>query len=213
VKFLKSDNLKKTKIKKRGKLMSLSCLKKKNIPLPEPETVDGLTAQDIIDKINSFTKRADLAGSQGEFMEADFIELLCDYPQSMCNHHLGDKLQLIITLIYLDGQPSAEDLQQYEQNLGECEKEQWRFNSKPEKPQPVFSYEHLRIMFDCSKASIHEAIKRKESQAKQLLSQASLKNQAKDIALQQFIEEEKQKLVETKQNNQRIEQTTEQTFT
>jgi len=83
--------------------MSLSILKKKSIRLPEPETPDGISAQDIIHKINSFITRSDLAGPQGEFLEADFLELLVNYPKSMCNHHLGDKLQLLIALIYLDG--------------------------------------------------------------------------------------------------------------
>lgn len=57
-----------------------------------------------------------------------------------------------------------------------------------------FSYEDLSLMFDVSKATVHEAIKQKEAEAKGLLVDVQLREKAKEIALEQLIEEEKQKL-------------------
>ncbi|MCD6240405.1 hypothetical protein J7K27_02625 [Candidatus Bathyarchaeota archaeon] len=128
----------------------MSSLRKRGVRLPPMETEDGLTARDIMDKIRSFYVRFERSRNKeiSEFAESYFLELLHEYPKSMCSRHLTESMQLLIALYYFDSKPS------------------------PEEKDPLwngFSYEDLSIIFDRSKATIHEAIIRKEAEAKQLL--------------------------------------------
>jgi deoxyribose-phosphate aldolase len=69
--------------------------------------------------------------------------------------------------------------------------------------------DYLALIFDRSKSSIHQAIKDKEAEAKAIIEESKLRNKAKKIALEQLIEEEKQKLKQSRQ----IEQTNTQRTT
>lgn len=157
--------------------MILSSLRKRGVRLPPMETEDGLTARDIMDKIRSFYVRFERSRNKeiSEFAESYFLELLHEYPKSMCSRHLTESMQLLIALYYFDSKPN------------------------PEEKDPLwngFSYEDLSIIFDRSKATIHEAIIRKEAEAKQLLEEARLKEKAKAVAFEQLVKEEKMKLKE-----------------
>ena len=57
-----------------------------------------------------------------------------------------------------------------------------------------YSYEHLALIFDGSKATIHEAIHQKETEVKQLLTEAMLRQKARSIALDELVKEEREKL-------------------
>lgn len=171
--------------------MSLTPLKSKSIPLPPVETEDGLSAKEIMDKIRSFYFRFEKASNSDmqDFGESYFLGLLRDYPQSMCNRNMTESLKQLIALIYFESKP------------------------EPEEKKPIwngFSYEDLSIMFDLSKATIHEAIRQKEAEIKQLLEEAKLRKKAKEIALEELVREEKEKL-KLEQNDQMNEQTTERT--
>ena len=171
--------------------MSLNIMRSKGIPLPPIETADGLAGKEIINKIWSFY--AKLEGSHteiDEFVEGYFLELLRDYPESMCSQHMTDSLRQLIAIMYFEDR-----MKDKSKTIGDWE---------------GYSYEHLALMFDRSKATIHEAVHRKETAVKQLLAEASLRQNARSIALEELVKEEKEKL-KLEQNNRKSEQTTEQT--
>ena len=187
--------------------MNLSLLRNKGVQLPEIETEDGLTAKQIMDKIRSFYRRYEKRTD--EWSEAEFLELMCNYPQSMCARAMTDTLKQVITLVYLDSKPTKQK-----------KKDQLRLKSLEIKLQkdlpfdierdtkaeieylknktydPGSSYEDLAVIFDLSKATIHEAIRQKKAQVKQLLRDSNLRETARSIALQEMIREEKLKLLE-----------------
>jgi len=159
--------------------LSIIVLKKKGIPLPPIESEDGLESKDFMKKMRSFYVKLEKSHSEtADFAEGYFLELLFNYPKSMCNRHMTDMLKLLIALIYFESKPPPEE-----------EKPLWQ----------GFSYEDLALMFDRSKASIHEAIRQKEAETKRLLAKVQMHGKAKEIALEQLIEEEKQKLKKRKQ--------------
>lgn len=158
----------------------LNPLKKLGVDLPPPESEEGLTARDIMNKARSFYARLEECDSEiSEYAESYFLNLLCEYPKSLCSRNLTENFKLLIALIYLESKPNPEDTKPY-----------W----------DGFSYEDLSVIFDISKATVHEAIHQKEAEAKQLLEEAKLRTKAKEIALKQLVEEEKFKL---KQNFQK----------
>lgn len=60
-----------------------------------------------------------------------------------------------------------------------------------------------------SKATIHEAIRQKEAEVTKLLSEVKLRSKARSIALEEMVQEEKQKILEeklkeNKQTNERL---------
>jgi len=157
--------------------MLLSLLKKKGVSLPKVETINGLSAKDIMDKIRSFYFRLEQSHSQTIEEAPDyFLELLYHYPKSVCSRKLSDTLKLLIALYYLESKP---EYQEYKSN----------------DPWPGYSYEDLALIFDRSKATIHGAIKQKETEAKRLLEEAKLRAKAKQIALEQLVREEKMRLL------------------
>jgi transposase len=72
------------------------------------------------------------------------------------------------------------------------------FSSKSENPKEGdwegLSMDYLALIFDKSKKTIHDCIKEKEEEAKKILEEAKLRKKAKEIALKELIEEEKEKL-------------------
>lgn len=162
--------------------MSLSVLKKKGIPLPQIETEDGLTAKDIMDKMRSFYRRLEKCHSEiAEYAESYFLELIFNYPKSMCNRHMSEALKEVMALLYFESKPKHDG--EAREKKG---KDEW----------PGFSYDDLSTIFDMSKASIHEAIRQKEVHAKQLLEEVKLRAKAKEIVLEEYVQEERRKLLE-----------------
>ena len=153
-------------------------LKKKGIALPSMETEGDLTAKEIMDKIRNFYGKLEKCNSgTRDFAEGYFLELLYYYPKSMCSRHMTETQKLVMALIYFESKP------------------------RPEEEDPIwngFSYEDLSLIFEVSKATVHEAIKQKGEEAKKLLVNVKLREKAKEIALEQLIEEEKLKLKKKK---------------
>jgi hypothetical protein len=164
----------------------------KSLGVKLPQTEDDLVnvkAEDLIGKMRSFYERFEkVQSADNEFAPMDFCELIAYYPASMCSFHQTETLKLLIALFY------------YWDKQKESEEEENDYEG--------YSMDYLSLIFDRSKSSIHQAIKDKEAEAKAIIEEAKLRTKAKEIALQQIIEEEKQKL---KQN--RIEQTNPQLST
>jgi len=185
--------------------MILTLLKNKGIRLPAVETEDGISAKEIMDKVRSFYLRLEKCDSdESEYAEGDFLELLYHYPKSMVAKHMTDTLKQLIAIIYFESKPEK------------VEKKETTFlcvGDKKIKWEPDvwegYSYDDLAVLFDLSKSSIHQAIGEKEKEAKQLLEEVRLRVKAKAIALEQLVEEEKQKLLE--KNLTESKETTEQT--
>ena len=158
--------------------MNLAFLRKKGIMLPAIETEKGLKAKDMMDKIKGFYTRLDKAsGDIADFAPCYFLELLANFPLSICSRNMIETCKKLITLYYFASKPN------------------------PEEEEPIwdgFSYEDLSLIFDRSKASIHDAIKEKEVEVKELLEEVSLKAKARALALEELVEEEKKKLLEGK---------------
>jgi len=152
----------------------IGVLKNKGVALPPMEKEGDLTAKEIMDKIRNFYGKLEKCNSETrDFAEGYFLELLYHYPQSMCNRHMTETQKLLMALIYFESKPRAEE-----------EDPIWN----------GFSYQDLSLIFDVSKATVHEAIKQREEEAKKLIASVQLREKAKEIALEQLVEEEKQKL-------------------
>lgn len=165
----------------------LGFLKNKGVALPHMEKEGDLTAKEIMDKIRNFYVKLEKCNSETrDFAEGYFLELLYYYPQSMCSRHMTENQKLVMALIYFESKP------------------------RPNEEDPLwngFSYEDLALIFDVSKATVHEAIKQKEAEAKILLVDVKLREEAKEIALEQLVEEEKQKLKKKQPKKQANNQT------
>jgi hypothetical protein len=83
-----------------------------DIALPAPETEKELSAFDIMEKIRSFYRRFNQIrdAAMEDNAEHFFLQLLAEYPQSMCSRNFSDTLKLIASLIYHQGAWSVEDL-------------------------------------------------------------------------------------------------------
>jgi len=187
--------------------MILTLLKNKGIPLPAAETEDGLSAKDIMDKVRSFyVKFEKCEGEESEYAEGEFLELLYQYPKSMVARHMTDTLKTLIALIYFESKPEKmEKKEPTTMILSNGRKITFDWDD-----WEGYSYDDLALMFDLSKASIHEAIRQKEAEAKQLLEESKLRKKAKTIALEELVKEEKLKLLE--KNLTESKETTEQTL-
>jgi hypothetical protein len=115
----------------------------------------------------------------------------------MCSHQLGDTLQLIIAILY-------EQEIAYWKSQGRKESEVKKFVSVPE---PLQTYENLPLIFLCSKSSVHDAITKHKQTVRKMKEDVELHRTAKDIALKEFVEQEKRKLQEQKEQNNPEKQT------
>lgn len=196
----------------------LSSLSKKGVKLPTPETCDGIGAQAVIDKIRSYMTKAEKGYNDSYLLDGEFLELISTYPESMCSRNLGDNLQLVMALVYEDGQPTPQELIEWEAQKRVI-REQHQFDTpteiektiKEHEPQQAFSYEHLAIMFNCSKSTVNFALKRKGVQAKAILEPIHAREQAHEQAVKELVEEEKKKLLDDRQNEGTNSQTSERT--
>jgi hypothetical protein len=197
-------------------------LKRKNVPLPDIEPLDGLSAEDIIKAIRSFHKRfedAHVTEIEESCVLCDFIDLLVDYPQSMLDRYMGDKLQLICALIYEEDQNNPDQQKQYEDYCNKVD--EWEHSGmshseakqlkESNKPDPCYSYDLLSLVFDRSKSTIHDAVKRKEEEVKKMLEEVWMREEARDIALKEMVAEEKEKLKTSNENPKENIKTNEQT--
>jgi len=143
--------------------LSLYPLKREGVKLPPKETEENLTGKEIVDKIRSFYRRLEKSHREQvvDFAEAEFLELLCDYPHSMCKRDMSDTLKLLIALVYFGSKP------EYREDMSED-------------PWQGYTYDDLSLMFDRSKASIHQAIREKEVEAKHLLEELNFEGKLKN---------------------------------
>lgn len=176
--------------------MSISSLKRQGVKLPPPEDADGLSANDVLGNMARWLKRFEDSGE--EWLELDFIELLTNWPRSMLAYNMGYNLQLIAALIFLNGEPKLEELLEYEKQMELYKKEPWRFVSEPEEPKGLWTYDLLAIVFNRSKSSIFEAVRKKEPEARKLLEEASLQEEAHKRAVDELVKEEKERLKQQK---------------
>ncbi len=124
--------------------MSIKFLESRGIILPKKETdLANLTAKQIIDKIEGFYRR--VLSNWDDFSEGNFLELLASYPVSMCSYTMTEPLKLIVALLYFESKPE---------------------NHKINNSWKGYSFDELAVIFDRSKATIHEAINQKELEAK-----------------------------------------------
>jgi len=195
-------------------------LKNVGYPMPEPESYDMVSKDKIFAKMQEFQEE----NLNDEEIKEDFYELLTYFPFSICERQMTDNLKFLITLYYYWKCPQQsqlsdrtlrpdEGLELYHRNQREFELYLLDkvMKTMEEQGEQWYSYEQLSTIFRRSKASIFDAIKEKEKVVKEVISEVLLRGQAKKIALKQLIQEEKQKLIELKQNNQTVAQTTERT--
>jgi len=159
-------------IKKIGRKIRKCCFFL-NICLHEElrEEADGLTGQQIIDLIRDFLK-----DDPDDFQKIVFLQLLAYYPQSMVNRHLTPTAASLISCSY--------------------------FYAKYENLH--VSMDDLKTVFHRSKSTVHEAIKKLsdlEVEIKEEVEKQKIRDQARNIALEQLIEEEKEKLKTARANN------------
>lgn len=154
--------------------------------VPRKETdLGNLTAQQIIDKIQSFYVRYGKEDGHGsDFSESDFLILLVSYPVSMCSYSMTETLKLLIALIYFSQLPSEAAIE---------EAKAYAKANKCKMSSLGVSFDELALVFDRSKATIHEAIKKKETEAKAILQEEKLR--------QRFIEEKRVKLLKGSEVN------------
>jgi predicted DNA-binding protein YlxM (UPF0122 family) len=182
--------------------MSLKFMRDKGIRLPPTETdYSSITAQQIMDKIKAFYDRFEKESLEiSDFGEGYFLEFMANYPVSMCSSHMTEALKLVVAIVYFDSKPSEE--------AKKCEMERSEALGIKSDVWDGYSFDELALVFDRSKATIHECIRQKGAEAKAILSEITLRQEAKNIALEELIKEEKDKLLSEKQrNNQTSERT------
>ena len=159
-------------------------LKNLGVKLPNFENeFSNVKVEDLIAKMRSFYTRFEKVQSvDNECAPFDFCELIAYYPVSMCSFHQTETLKLLIALFY------------YWDKQKESEQEENDYEG--------YSMDYLSLIFDRSKSSIHQAIKDKEAEAKAIIEEAKLRTKAKEIAFQQLVEQEKEKLKQTIQNKE-----------
>lgn len=178
----------------------IDLLKAGGYELPPRETdLSTLTTKDVFDKINEFMLSCN---PKYEELVFDFWQLIVSYPISMCKRRMSDTLKLLINLFYHYKMPNLTFADKNENEL-------WQSVRQKFGDQSFYSYEQLGILFMRSKASIHEAIKEKEAEVKQLIEEVNTRRHARSIALQELVAEEKLKLLE--KTSKGIEKTNEQT--
>jgi hypothetical protein len=190
--------------------MSISQFKKWGYELPEKDSGEGLTAFDILRCLDDYLTACDKA--QGEsnmdgMFDGYFIELLTNYPNSMCKRQLGEKLQYLIALFYAEGTPSQEEIATYEMEKSKHDKEPWQYPLTLLAPEQVWTYDNLALIFNVSKASIFAAIHKYQDEAAKAVDDIRLHTTAKDLALKELVELEKLKLMKNNTNNQTNERT------
>lgn len=141
-----------------------------------------LTVPEVIGKIREF-----VASNPSDENYEIFLRYLASYPVSMCKRKVSPLLKFIIGMHYRLGVPDKEN---------------------KEKGVKAVSYDELAEIFGRSKATIYECVHDTEDTWKEMQqelekekAEAELRDEARQIALQQLIEEEKAK-IKAERNNQ-----------
>ncbi len=182
---------------------------REKIKLPAYETCDGLNSEDLIKEVRSFYLRLDKShGLVCEFAEGFHLDLLARYPVSMCRRDISDTLAYVMALIYYTNIPSDIDMQEYRIEYAKWERqEKWERSLRPpDEPVQQFSMEDLAVIFNRSRATVFQALKRKENEVHDLVQNTKLREEAREEARKLLIEEEKAKLKE-KKNEEIAEET------
>jgi len=125
---------------------------------------------------------------------------------------MTDTLKQLVTIIYLDSKPEHEkikdkiEIKRLERQL---HTQQLDYNSrrnvedrisslKNQDYWPGYSYDDLAVIFDLSKATVHESVRQKKIEIKQLLEKPNLRKEARALALEELKQEEKLKLLHEK---------------
>ncbi len=141
-----------------------------------------LTVEEVIEKIRDF-----LNSEPSDENYEIFLRYLASYPVSMCKRNISPLLQFMIGFHYRLGKPNGE------------------FADNGVK---AISYDELAQIFERSKATISECVNKTEDSWKNYQEEA--RKEARGIAMEQLIEEEKQKL-KLEQNKPNIQPKNEQT--
>jgi hypothetical protein len=187
-------------------------LKDKGYELPPFDNGEGLTAQDILNAVDSYLRACEHAPGEGNLdgcFDCYFMAALVAYPNSMCSHKLGVKLEQVIALSYEEGLPTKEEIDKWRADCAKWRSYGYKEKLLPDEPGPRFTYENLALIFNCSKSTVYAAIHKYHSPAVKMVEDVRLHSTARDIALKELIEEEKKKLAE--EEKQKNNQTTERT--
>ena len=181
--------------------MSVSRMKREGYELPEPETAEGLDAQKIVECMRSYLEACEHASGEGNMdgiFDSYFMELLATYPKSMCSHQLGPALGFLMALLYEDGLPTQEDVERHRQEVEKYRELGYKgsYVDSRSEPQPDFTFENLALIFNCSKSTVHDSIRKHGVAAKKAVQDVRLHRTAKEIALAELVKEEKQKLLQ-----------------
>lgn len=192
--------------------MSIRYLKDKGYELPPFDTGEGLTGQDILGVVDSYLKACEHAPGEGNIdgiFDGYFMEAPVAYPNAMCSHKLGAKIEQVIALSYEEGLPTKEQLEEWRAKCQQLREYGYKDKQLPDEPGPSFTYENLALIFNCSKSTVYAAIHKYHSIAVKMVDDVRLHTTAKDIALKELVEEEKERLKQ--QQNNTNNQTTERT--
>ena len=163
----------------------LDLLKATGYELPPRETdYSSITVKQVFDKIEEF-----MSNAKAEWFVYDFWQLITDYPVSMCQRKMSDGLTFLITLFYHYKIPTVKRKDKLDQELWDSVRD--KFNK-----EGMFTYEQLGLLFMRSKASIHDAIKDREPEIRDITREVNMRSQARSIALQEMVKQEKISLSE-----------------
>jgi len=108
------------------------------------EDIKNITKEELWKKIKGFMARWDQKPMDDVI---DFLQFLVEYPESMCKNDMTQTLKELIAEKYFEGveKPIADD--------------KYSKTHDPSYLKPYYDFEDLSVLFDRSKASIHEAVK------------------------------------------------------
>ncbi|MGB9915627.1 MAG: hypothetical protein ACPLOC_08820 [Candidatus Bathyarchaeales archaeon] len=136
------------------------------------ENAEGLASQQLLDLINDFLK-----GEHDEVEAYIFLKLLAYYPKSMTSYQLTPLMQKLIATAYHIGQSDF-------------------YTAK-------LSMDDLAKIFHRSKKTIHDCVQKHQQSIdeilKPMLEEEKLRKEAREIALRELVEEEKEKLKQRKE--------------
>ncbi|MEM3000504.1 MAG: hypothetical protein QXX34_08285 [Candidatus Bathyarchaeia archaeon] len=136
------------------------------------ENAEDLASQQLLDLINDFLK-----AEHDEVKAYIFLKLLAYYPKSMTSYQLTPLMQILIAAVYNVGQSDF-------------------YSTK-------LSMEDLATVFCRSKKTIHECVQKHQQSIgeilKSMLEEEKLREKAREIALRELVEEEKEKLKQRKE--------------
>ena len=166
-------------------------LELQGVKIPEKETCLGdLTAQQIVEKINSFHNRLSRESHLGvaPFAESYFLNLMGLYPVSMCSCVMSEKLKLVVALFYFGSQSVV--FKKRKHGASECKD---LFPIVSDKGSIGYTYEDLALIFDRSRAAILAAVKQKRRIAKVVLEEAAIRYRTRETVLDRIVEENERK--------------------